>query len=106
MLYTRLNITTSASRSCFESSSICIQQFFLSASSVSRACSSLCRYDYEFRDAGRLEMKRNFSPTKEFVDQYLNDVVNHPLPFGDEEKNELTLEASAFLFKKQFLLTT
>lgn len=39
-------------------------------------------------------MKRNFSPTKEFVDQYLNDVVNHPLPFGDEEKNELTLEAS------------
>lgn len=38
-------------------------------------------------------MKRNFSPTKAFVDQYLNDVVNHPLPFGDEEKNELTLEA-------------
>ncbi|TSK38506.1 Inositol 1,4,5-trisphosphate receptor type 2 [Bagarius yarrelli] len=48
-------------------------------------------YDYEFRDAGRVEMKRNFSPTKEFVDQYLNDVVNQP--FGDEEKNELTLEA-------------
>ncbi|XP_027017220.1 inositol 1,4,5-trisphosphate receptor type 2 isoform X2 [Tachysurus fulvidraco] len=49
-------------------------------------------YDYEFRDAGRVEMMRNFSPTKEFVDQYLNDVVSHPLPFGDEEKNELTLE--------------
>lgn len=40
-------------------------------------------------------MKKNFSPTKEFVDQYLNDVVSHPLPFGDEEKNELTLEASS-----------
>ncbi|KAK3570412.1 hypothetical protein QTP86_019287 [Hemibagrus guttatus] len=61
-------------------------------------------YDYEFRDAGRLEMKKNFSPTKEFVDQYLNDVVNHPLPFGDEEKNELTLEASSFLFKSSPIL--
>uniref|UniRef100_A0A674EWC5 Inositol 1,4,5-trisphosphate receptor n=1 Tax=Salmo trutta TaxID=8032 RepID=A0A674EWC5_SALTR len=37
-------------------------------------------------------MKRKFAPTMEFVEEYLKDVVSQPFPFGDEEKNELTLE--------------
>lgn len=50
------------------------------------------RYDYEFRDASREEMKTKFAPTMHFVDEYLKDVVSQPDPFGDREKNELTLE--------------
>ncbi|XP_063052476.1 inositol 1,4,5-trisphosphate receptor type 2 isoform X3 [Engraulis encrasicolus] len=49
-------------------------------------------YEYEFRDTSREEMKRKFAPTMEFVEEYLKDVVSQPYPFGDEEKNELTLE--------------
>ncbi|XP_076122095.1 inositol 1,4,5-trisphosphate-gated calcium channel ITPR2 isoform X2 [Alosa pseudoharengus] len=49
-------------------------------------------YEYEFRDMSREEMKRKFAPTMEFVEEYLRDVVSQAYPFGDEEKNELTLE--------------
>ncbi|CAB1313636.1 unnamed protein product, partial [Coregonus sp. 'balchen'] len=49
-------------------------------------------YEYEFTDTSREEMKRKFAPTMEFVEEYLKDVVSQPFPFGDEEKNELTLE--------------
>ncbi|CAB1322998.1 unnamed protein product, partial [Coregonus sp. 'balchen'] len=49
-------------------------------------------YEYEFRDTSREEMKRKFAPTMEFVEEYLKDVVSQPFPFGDKEKNELTLE--------------
>uniref|UniRef100_A0A8C1G8F3 Inositol 1,4,5-trisphosphate receptor n=1 Tax=Cyprinus carpio TaxID=7962 RepID=A0A8C1G8F3_CYPCA len=38
------------------------------------------------------DMKRKFAPTMHFVDEYLKDVVSQPDPFGDREKNELTLE--------------
>uniref|UniRef100_A0A672P4Q1 Inositol 1,4,5-trisphosphate receptor n=1 Tax=Sinocyclocheilus grahami TaxID=75366 RepID=A0A672P4Q1_SINGR len=40
----------------------------------------------------REDMKRKFAPTMHFVDEYLKDVVSQPDPFGDREKNELTLE--------------
>uniref|UniRef100_A0A672J749 Inositol 1,4,5-trisphosphate receptor n=1 Tax=Salarias fasciatus TaxID=181472 RepID=A0A672J749_SALFA len=40
----------------------------------------------------RDEMKRKFAPTMEFVEEYLKDVVSQPFPFGDKDKNELTLE--------------
>ncbi|TRY92287.1 hypothetical protein DNTS_007066 [Danionella cerebrum] len=53
---------------------------------------SVNEYDYEFRDTSREEMKRKFAPTMHFVDEYLKDVVSQPDPFGDQEKNELTLE--------------
>ncbi|KAG1937067.1 inositol 1,4,5-trisphosphate receptor type [Pimephales promelas] len=53
---------------------------------------SVNEYDYEFRDTSREEMKRKFAPTMHFVDEYLKDVVSQPDPFGDFEKNELTLE--------------
>ncbi|XP_026086465.1 inositol 1,4,5-trisphosphate receptor type 2-like [Carassius auratus] len=53
---------------------------------------SVNEYDYEFRDTSREEMKRKFAPTMHFVDEYLQDVVSQPDPFGDREKNELTLE--------------
>ncbi|XP_007250632.3 inositol 1,4,5-trisphosphate receptor type 2 [Astyanax mexicanus] len=49
-------------------------------------------YEYEFRDTSRADMKRKFAPTMDFVDEYLKDVLSQPFPFGDEEKNELTLE--------------
>lgn len=42
-------------------------------------------------------MKRKFAPTMRFVDEYLKDVVSQPYPFGDREKNELTLEVSGDL---------
>uniref|UniRef100_A0A8C2FZL7 Inositol 1,4,5-trisphosphate receptor n=1 Tax=Cyprinus carpio TaxID=7962 RepID=A0A8C2FZL7_CYPCA len=45
-----------------------------------------------FRDTSREDMKRKFAPTMHFVDEYLKDVVSQPDPFGDREKNELTLE--------------
>uniref|UniRef100_A0A671RHD7 Inositol 1,4,5-trisphosphate receptor n=1 Tax=Sinocyclocheilus anshuiensis TaxID=1608454 RepID=A0A671RHD7_9TELE len=53
---------------------------------------SVNEYDYEFRDTSREDMKRKFAPTMHFVDEYLKDVVSQPDPFGDREKNELTLE--------------
>ena len=53
---------------------------------------TMCRYEYEFRDISREEMKRKFAPTMEFVEEYLRDVVSQAYPFGDEDKNELTLE--------------
>uniref|UniRef100_A0A671LFL9 Inositol 1,4,5-trisphosphate receptor n=1 Tax=Sinocyclocheilus anshuiensis TaxID=1608454 RepID=A0A671LFL9_9TELE len=43
-------------------------------------------------DTSREEMKRKFAPTMHFVDEYLKDVFSQPDPFGDREKNELTLE--------------
>ncbi|XP_046889429.1 inositol 1,4,5-trisphosphate receptor type 2 [Hypomesus transpacificus] len=49
-------------------------------------------YAYECTDTSREEMKRKFAPTMEFVEEYLKDVVGQPFPFGDKEKNELTLE--------------
>ncbi|CAL8263789.1 unnamed protein product [Merluccius merluccius] len=49
-------------------------------------------YEYDATDSPREEMKRKFAPTMEFVEEYLRDVVSQPFPFGDNEKNELTLE--------------
>uniref|UniRef100_A0A668AY01 Inositol 1,4,5-trisphosphate receptor n=1 Tax=Myripristis murdjan TaxID=586833 RepID=A0A668AY01_9TELE len=49
-------------------------------------------FEYESTDTSREEMKRKFAPTMEFVEEYLKDVVSQPFPFGDKEKNELTLE--------------
>ncbi|KAM3870670.1 inositol 1,4,5-trisphosphate-gated calcium channel ITPR2-like [Diretmus argenteus] len=49
-------------------------------------------FEYESTDTSREEMKRTFAPTMEFVEEYLKDVVSQPFPFGDKEKNELTLE--------------
>ncbi|KAG9342303.1 hypothetical protein JZ751_016805 [Albula glossodonta] len=49
-------------------------------------------YNYECTDSTRDDMKRKFAPTMEFVEEYLKDVVSQPFPFGDKEKNELTLE--------------
>lgn len=46
-------------------------------------------------------MKRKFAPTMRFVDEYLKDVVSQPYPFGDGEKNELTLEVSGDLRLKE-----
>uniref|UniRef100_A0A665X806 Inositol 1,4,5-trisphosphate receptor n=1 Tax=Echeneis naucrates TaxID=173247 RepID=A0A665X806_ECHNA len=40
----------------------------------------------------REEMKKKFAPTMEFVEEYLKDVVSQHFPFGDKDKNELTLE--------------
>lgn len=51
-----------------------------------------CRFEYELADSSREEMKRKFAPTMEFVEEYLKDVVSQPFPFGDKDKNELTLE--------------
>ncbi|XP_056137973.1 inositol 1,4,5-trisphosphate receptor type 2 [Lampris incognitus] len=49
-------------------------------------------YEYESTDTSREEMKRTFAHTMEFVEEYLKDVVSQSFPFGDKEKNELTLE--------------
>ncbi|KAA8590268.1 hypothetical protein FQN60_014202 [Etheostoma spectabile] len=49
-------------------------------------------FEYESTDTSREEMKRKFAPTMEFVEEYLKDVVSQPFPFGDNDKNELTLE--------------
>ncbi|KAL0968457.1 hypothetical protein UPYG_G00267150 [Umbra pygmaea] len=49
-------------------------------------------YEYESTDTSREDMKRKFAQTMEFVEDYLKDVVSQPVPFGDKEKNELTLE--------------
>lgn len=50
------------------------------------------RFEYESADTSREEMKRKFAPTMEFVEEYLKDVVSQTFPFGDKDKNELTLE--------------
>lgn len=50
------------------------------------------RFEYESTDTSRDEMKRKFAPTMEFVEEYLKDVVSQPYPFGEKDKNELTLE--------------
>lgn len=55
----------------------------------------LHRFEYESADTSREEMKRKFAPTMEFVEEYLRDVVSQPYPFGDKDKNELTLEVSS-----------
>lgn len=52
----------------------------------------LHRFEYESTDTSREEMKRKFAPTMEFVEEYLRDVVSQAFPFGDKDKNELTLE--------------
>ncbi|XP_056908962.1 inositol 1,4,5-trisphosphate receptor type 2 isoform X1 [Takifugu flavidus] len=49
-------------------------------------------FEYESTDTSTEEMKRKFAPTMEFVEEYLTDVVSQPFPFGDKDKNELTLE--------------
>ncbi|KAJ8245710.1 hypothetical protein GJAV_G00273660 [Gymnothorax javanicus] len=53
---------------------------------------SIHEYNYECTDSTRDGMKRKFAPTMEFVEEYLKDVVSQPFPFGDKDKNELTLE--------------
>uniref|UniRef100_A0A4W4FAS1 Inositol 1,4,5-trisphosphate receptor n=1 Tax=Electrophorus electricus TaxID=8005 RepID=A0A4W4FAS1_ELEEL len=45
-----------------------------------------------FRDMSREDMKNKLASTMDFVDEYLKDVLVQSFPFGDEEKNELTLE--------------
>uniref|UniRef100_A0A4W6EEN6 Inositol 1,4,5-trisphosphate receptor n=1 Tax=Lates calcarifer TaxID=8187 RepID=A0A4W6EEN6_LATCA len=49
-------------------------------------------FEYESTDTSREEMKRKFAPTMEFVEEYLKDVVSQHFPFGEKDKNELTLE--------------
>ncbi|XP_060931821.1 inositol 1,4,5-trisphosphate receptor type 2 isoform X2 [Limanda limanda] len=49
-------------------------------------------FEYDSTDSSREEMKRKFAPTMEFVEDYLKDVVCQNFPFGDKDKNELTLE--------------
>ncbi|XP_034444276.1 inositol 1,4,5-trisphosphate receptor type 2 isoform X1 [Hippoglossus hippoglossus] len=49
-------------------------------------------FEYDSTDSSREEMKRKFATTMEFVEEYLKDVVSQNFPFGDKDKNELTLE--------------
>lgn len=60
-----------------------------------------CRFEYESTDASTEEMKRKFAPTMEFVEEYLRDVVSQPFPFGDKDKNELTLEVKSAIFQSR-----
>ncbi|XP_016523534.1 inositol 1,4,5-trisphosphate receptor type 2 isoform X1 [Poecilia formosa] len=53
---------------------------------------SIKEFKYESTVDSREEMKKKFKSTMEFVDDYLKDVFNQRYPFGDKEKNELTLE--------------
>uniref|UniRef100_A0A4W3GWE7 Inositol 1,4,5-trisphosphate receptor n=1 Tax=Callorhinchus milii TaxID=7868 RepID=A0A4W3GWE7_CALMI len=48
-------------------------------------------YDSNMNDS-RTDMKNKFAHTMEFVEDYLNNVVNDSYPFSDEEKNKLTFE--------------
>ncbi|XP_032898387.1 inositol 1,4,5-trisphosphate receptor type 3 [Amblyraja radiata] len=48
-------------------------------------------YDSNLNDS-RADMKNKFAATMEFMEDYLNTVVNDALPFSDEEKNKLTYE--------------
>lgn len=57
------------------------------------------RFEYESTDTSREEMKRKFAPTMDFVEEYLNDVVNQNFPFGDTNKNELTLQVRKLRFR-------
>ncbi|XP_043943593.1 inositol 1,4,5-trisphosphate receptor type 2 isoform X2 [Protopterus annectens] len=52
---------------------------------------SIKGYD-SFTESSKDMMKRMFANTMDFVEAYLNDVVNQPFPFGDPEKNKLTFE--------------
>ena len=52
-------------------------------------------FEYDSTDTSREEMKRKFFPTMEFVEEYLKDVVSQNFPFGDKDKNELTLEVKS-----------
>ncbi|XP_062245333.1 inositol 1,4,5-trisphosphate receptor type 2 [Platichthys flesus] len=49
-------------------------------------------FEYDSTDSSREDMKKKFAPTMEFVEDYLKDVVCQNFPFGDKDKNELTLE--------------
>lgn len=51
-------------------------------------------------------MKRKFAPTMEFVEEYLKDVVSQHFPFGDKDKNELTLEVKQIVLHLSFKLST
>ncbi|MEQ2229265.1 Inositol 1,4,5-trisphosphate receptor type 2, partial [Ilyodon furcidens] len=53
---------------------------------------SIKEFEYGSTDNSREDMKKTFKSTMEFVDDYLKDVFNQHYPFGDKEKNELTLE--------------
>ncbi|XP_078276818.1 inositol 1,4,5-trisphosphate-gated calcium channel ITPR3 [Rhinoraja longicauda] len=48
-------------------------------------------YDSNLNDS-RADKKNKFAATMEFMEDYLNTVVNDTLPFSDEEKNKLTYE--------------
>uniref|UniRef100_UPI00398F4F09 inositol 1,4,5-trisphosphate-gated calcium channel ITPR3 isoform X3 n=1 Tax=Pristiophorus japonicus TaxID=55135 RepID=UPI00398F4F09 len=48
-------------------------------------------YDSNLNDS-RDDKKNKFAHTMEFMEDYLNNVVNDALPFSDEEKNKLTYE--------------
>ncbi|KAM3872536.1 inositol 1,4,5-trisphosphate-gated calcium channel ITPR3 isoform 2-T2 [Diretmus argenteus] len=49
--------------------------------------------DYDSNmDDSRDNKKNRFSSTMEFMEEYLNNVLNDDLPFHDEEKNKLTYE--------------
>ncbi|KAK9516864.1 hypothetical protein VZT92_024773 [Zoarces viviparus] len=49
-------------------------------------------FEYDSTDTSREDMKKKFAHTMDFVEDYLKDVVSQPFPFGDKDKNELTLE--------------
>ncbi|XP_037539386.1 inositol 1,4,5-trisphosphate receptor type 2 [Nematolebias whitei] len=49
-------------------------------------------FEYDSTNSLREEMKRKFASTMEFVEEYLRDVVSQSDPFGEKDKNELTLE--------------
>ncbi|XP_066541868.1 inositol 1,4,5-trisphosphate receptor type 2 [Hoplias malabaricus] len=55
---------------------------------------SIADYEYKLTSTTDVDkkMQKKFAHTMDFVDDYLKDVVNQTFPFGDEEKNELTLE--------------
>ncbi|MEE6493007.1 hypothetical protein FKM82_016698 [Ascaphus truei] len=49
--------------------------------------------DYDSNVNGSREDKKNkFTNTMEFVEDYLNNVVNEAMPFANDEKNKLTFE--------------
>ncbi|XP_072419628.1 inositol 1,4,5-trisphosphate-gated calcium channel ITPR3 isoform X1 [Chiloscyllium punctatum] len=52
---------------------------------------SIRDYDSNLNDS-RDDKKNKFANTMEFMEDYLNNVVNDTLPFSNEEKNKLTYE--------------
>lgn len=44
------------------------------------------------------KVKEKFSQTMEFVENYLDNVVDQSFPFADKEKNKLTFEVCFFNF--------